>query len=122
MSISNENCRPSICSVIGPVSASKEVVVFKAHKKVLLKKVELLDSAAVSASESVYVSAQLKKNGSNLGSAVDTKAGVAARVALLLGSDVALVANDVLTLALTVASTGALTQASVCVDEHILGS
>jgi phage-related tail protein len=122
MSISNENNRSSITAHVGAVAGTKTVVLYKAFKKTLLKKVELIDAAAVAASESVYVTAQLKKNGSNVGSLRDTKLGLAALEALTIGSDVSLVAGDVLSVTLAIASTGALTLASVCMDEHVLGS
>lgn len=125
MSKSNENNRPELGLYVGAVSATTELVLLKAHKKMAIQKCELIDSAIVAASGTNYVEAQLSVDGVAVGTAVDTQAGLAALAGLeveLGGDELVLEAGEVLSLTLTVAASGALTQASVSLDSIVRGS
>lgn len=121
MSLSNENNRPQSVLGIGAVSATVEKGLLLADKAMTLKKVSLVDISAVAASGTNYVQAQLKKNGTLIGAVVDTQAGLTAREALELdlGDDAELEAGDFLSLQLTVAASGELTEASAHVDYQV---
>lgn len=126
MSKSNENNRPSALALIGAVSATREVPLLVAHKKMRVRAASVVDITAVSASGTNYVTAQLKVDGTLAGAAVDTQAGLAARepLDLGLGSDgyIDLEAGEVLSLQLTVAASGALTDVAVSLDLEVIGN
>jgi len=123
MGISNESNRSEMAVSVGALAATRKVVLMKAHKKVTLKSISLLDSAAVAAHADNYVSAQLQVDGANSGDAVDTKLGVAALASLALdGADLDLEKDEVLSVILTKAGTGALTDASICIDHIVVGN
>lgn len=123
--MNNELNRPQLLVTIGAPAASVEMLAMVAQKKMKVRKASLLDVAAVAASGTNYFSAQLKKNGVAVGTAVDTQAGLSARESLDLdldGDELELAAGDVLTLDLVKAGTGAFTHAGLALDSLVVGN
>ncbi len=125
MSLSNNANRPEMTAKVGAVAATIEVGVLVAHKKMELKNLSLMDIVLVAASGSNFIQAQALKNGTLIGTVVDTQAGLAARQPLDLNlgtlAERSLAAGDVVTVVLTKAGTGALTEASLHVDALVIG-
>lgn len=126
MSKSNENNRPSFGLNVGALATTREVGLLVCHKHMILKNVSVMDITAVAADGTDYVQAQVKKNGTLIGSVVDTQAGLLARepLDLDLGTDAEkeCAPGDVLSVQLTVAASGALTDASISADLQVKGS
>lgn len=126
MSKSNENNRPQLSVLLGALSATREVPVLVAHKKMRVRNLSLMDITAVAASGTNYVTMRPKIDGVDAGVDVDTQAGLAAREPLDsdLGSDgyIDLEAGEVLSVNLTVAASGALTDAVLSADLEVIGN
>jgi len=126
MSKSNENNRPQNSLRLGAISATVEIGLLRADKRILLEKVSITDISLIAASGSNFIEAQLKKNGTLIGSLVDTQAGLAARAKLVLNlgtdADKDLAKGDYLSLQLTKQGTGALTEAGCDMDLNVKGN
>lgn len=126
MGMTNHSNRIQNSQQLGAVSTTKEIGLIQAQKKVLVHQVSVVDVSAIAASESVYVSLKLKKNGTDLTdpAEIDSILGVAARgeMALIPASPIELEKGDFLSLVVTVASTGALTNASAHSDIEVVGN
>lgn len=123
----NHNNRPSISIVLAALSASAVVPLLYAHKKMRVLAISLVQEGAITASGANYLTYQAKKNNVAVGTAVDTQAGLAARVAKALVMPAAgyieLEAGDYLSL--DVAETGTFAEGTLLLaqlDVEIVGN
>ena len=124
MSKSNENNRPQGQIRIGAISATAELGLMKADKKVILQKISVTDISVISADGTNHYQFQLKKNGSLIGSVVDNQAGLAARASLdlNLGTDTEkeLASGDYLSLQITEVGAGAVLSEAACDWDYLV--
>jgi len=81
----NQNNRPSIVIPLAAISADIEVPAWLADKKARVRGAKFVQSGAITASGTNYLTLQLKQNNVAVGAAVDTQLGLPAREGLALG-------------------------------------
>jgi len=127
----NSNNRSQVTVAVGAIAATAEKGLLYAHKKMIVRGVALVDITAVAASGTDYIQAQCLVNGTLVGTVADTQAGLAAREALPLvmpadgltnNLGITLEKGEFLSIALTKAASGALTNASIHLDVEIVGN
>jgi hypothetical protein len=122
----NHNNRPSAQIPLAAISATSEHPLFLAIKKTKVLAAQFVQSGAISASGTNYLAMQLKKNNAAVGTAVDTQAGLAARVGLAMDLDadyIELEAGDYLSLQVTENGNFAEGAVGLCVlDLEVVGN
>lgn len=123
----NHNNRPQLSVLIPAISATSVIPLLCAHKKMKVLAASLVQEGAITASAVNYLTYQLKKNNVAVGSAVNTKAGLAARTEKELsvgaGGYIELEAGDYLSL--DVVETGTFAEGTALLaslDVEIVGN
>jgi len=128
----NSNNRSHAVLSVGAVAATKEVGFIHAQKKMIVRNLSMIDITLVGAHADNYVEVIPLVDGAEVvGSKADTKLGLDAREPLectMVDIDtsktkgIELEKGEVLSVSLTVAGTGALTNASLHADIEIVGN
>lgn len=113
---------------LGALSATTEIVLLKAGKKLKVESIDVVDADAISASGVNYITYQLRLDGTSIATATDTQAGLSARAPLSIplhdgsGADLVISKDSVLSLDATVSGTGALGKGSVQMQYKLIGN
>lgn len=123
----NHNNRPIVCLQLPVVAAAVVIPAMIADKKLKILTAKFVQEDVISVDAVNFLSFQLKKNNTAIGTAVTTEAGLAVRTALplVLGTDTEKILEAGDYLALDVAEDGTFTESSLgllILDVEIIGN